>query len=264
MSTSDKPNLARIRDNQRRSRARRKEYLNELEEKYRKCELLGVEASAEIQAAARRVAEENRRLKTFLHARGISDDEIDDQLGNVANTSPRSCQPTTSQLEYMLDTRKPCCGQTLRDTGASSQSSGKKASAMISSQPVSITTSVLPSASAAAPSLCPQYDHIQATSTLDEFSNTTAMPIDAQPHNLVNWIAFNEFDYPDEHQVHDVDVQHTSCTVAARMISTMRDDVSTDGVKSEFGCFPATECKIPNTTLLDVMDRYTLAARHST
>ncbi|KXL43590.1 hypothetical protein M433DRAFT_69513, partial [Acidomyces richmondensis BFW] len=65
-------NLARIRDNQRRSRARRKEYLQELESKYRQCEQLGVEASAEIQAAAKKVVEENRRLRALLKQQGFS------------------------------------------------------------------------------------------------------------------------------------------------------------------------------------------------
>ncbi|KAF2083285.1 hypothetical protein K490DRAFT_18352, partial [Saccharata proteae CBS 121410] len=63
---------ARIRDNQRRSRARRKEYLQELETKYRNCEQKGVEASAEIQAAAKRVLEENRRLRALLRQQGLS------------------------------------------------------------------------------------------------------------------------------------------------------------------------------------------------
>ncbi|KAF1817137.1 hypothetical protein P152DRAFT_382253, partial [Eremomyces bilateralis CBS 781.70] len=63
---------ARIRDNQRRSRARRKEYLQELEEKYRHCEQMGVEASAEIQAAARKVLDENKKLRAILQQRGLS------------------------------------------------------------------------------------------------------------------------------------------------------------------------------------------------
>lgn len=69
-------NLARVRDNQRRSRARRKEYLTDLESKYRHCEQVGVEASAAIQGAARRVAEENRKLRTLLKRKGVSEEEI--------------------------------------------------------------------------------------------------------------------------------------------------------------------------------------------
>ncbi|KAF2103544.1 hypothetical protein NA57DRAFT_31753, partial [Rhizodiscina lignyota] len=66
----EKDNLARIRENQRRSRARRKEYLQELEAKWRACEQKGVEATAEVQAAARQVLEENRRLRALLKERG--------------------------------------------------------------------------------------------------------------------------------------------------------------------------------------------------
>ncbi|POR38382.1 Uncharacterized protein TPAR_01433 [Tolypocladium paradoxum] len=77
MSTpAQKANLARIRDNQRRSRARRREYLQELEQRLRVCELQGIEASAEVQMAARRVAEENRQLRELLNRYGVGDEYI--------------------------------------------------------------------------------------------------------------------------------------------------------------------------------------------
>ncbi|KAL8897780.1 MAG: hypothetical protein Q9207_007027 [Kuettlingeria erythrocarpa] len=56
-------NTTRIRDNQRRSRARRKAYLEELEAKVRTYEAQGVEAASEIQTAARKVVEQNQELK---------------------------------------------------------------------------------------------------------------------------------------------------------------------------------------------------------
>ncbi|KAI4273264.1 MAG: hypothetical protein L6R38_006373 [Xanthoria sp. 2 TBL-2021] len=62
--TSPPQNSAtRIRDNQRRSRARRKEYILELEAKVRGYEQDGVTASTEIQAAARKVVAENEVLR---------------------------------------------------------------------------------------------------------------------------------------------------------------------------------------------------------
>ncbi|EME40461.1 hypothetical protein DOTSEDRAFT_101639, partial [Dothistroma septosporum NZE10] len=64
------------RDNQRRSRARRKEYLSELESKYQNCERVGVEANAEIQTAARLVLADNKRLRAMLKSLGISDADI--------------------------------------------------------------------------------------------------------------------------------------------------------------------------------------------
>ena len=45
--SQEKANLARIRDNQSRSHARYKEYLQELEARLRQCELQGIEASTE-------------------------------------------------------------------------------------------------------------------------------------------------------------------------------------------------------------------------
>lgn len=79
-AAQDKANLTRIRDNQRRSRARRKEYLQELEQRLRLYEQQGVEASTEIQQAARRVVDENKRLRLLLNENGISDNSIDSYL----------------------------------------------------------------------------------------------------------------------------------------------------------------------------------------
>ncbi|OAA41506.1 hypothetical protein BBO_05492 [Beauveria brongniartii RCEF 3172] len=86
MSTpAQKANLARIRDNQRRSRARRREYLQELEQRLRLCELQGIEATAEVQIAARRVADENRQLRQLLNEHGFSEEYINRflQAGNA-------------------------------------------------------------------------------------------------------------------------------------------------------------------------------------
>jgi hypothetical protein len=67
----------RIRDNQRRSRARRKEYVENLERKVQEYERRGVEATLEMQHAARTVALENSRLKMMLAKMGAGDAEID-------------------------------------------------------------------------------------------------------------------------------------------------------------------------------------------
>ncbi|KAG9232366.1 hypothetical protein BJ875DRAFT_443215 [Amylocarpus encephaloides] len=115
-SPSDKSNLARIRDNQRRSRARRREYLTELESKLRQCEHLGVEASTDIQLAARRVADENKKLRLLLAQHGIGDDTVDTYLSTPLATSdplgglqPSSTSLQVQVLEQSLQQRKPCC-----------------------------------------------------------------------------------------------------------------------------------------------------------
>ncbi|KAH0238331.1 hypothetical protein KCV06_g276, partial [Aureobasidium melanogenum] len=96
--------LCALSDNQRRSRARRKEYLQELETKYRSCEAVGAEASQEIQAAARKVLEENKRLRRLLRNQGFSDADIDGPEHDEFASSPSA----TEMLEVMLVTRKPC------------------------------------------------------------------------------------------------------------------------------------------------------------
>ncbi|QUC22581.1 uncharacterized protein UV8b_06822 [Ustilaginoidea virens] len=97
---AQKANLARIRDNQRRSRARRREYLQELEQRLRVCELQGVEASAEVQMAARRVANENRQLRELLNRCGVSEEVIAHFLqgGTGPADNPDSVQGQPPQL----------------------------------------------------------------------------------------------------------------------------------------------------------------------
>jgi hypothetical protein len=111
--SKEKANLARIRDNQRRSRARRKEYLQELEARLRQCELHGIEASAEIQLAARKVADENRKLRELLSLHGIRDDSVEGYLqsSQAGDTLLSSQYPSRSMpvqaLQHLLQARKP-------------------------------------------------------------------------------------------------------------------------------------------------------------
>ena len=114
----EKLNLTRIRDNQRRSRARRKEYLQELETKLRQCELQGVEVSIEIQTAARRVADENIKLRGLLAQNGIDKNGIEIFLGDSENpdrvTSGQSDSMTGNSvriLEESLSSQRSCCKQ---------------------------------------------------------------------------------------------------------------------------------------------------------
>lgn len=85
----------RIRENQRRSRARQKEYLQELEARLRNYELYGIEASPEIRTAANQVAEENRKLRELLLLRGIGKDKITTYLQFLpSENTPPSRSPT--------------------------------------------------------------------------------------------------------------------------------------------------------------------------
>ena len=67
-----------------------------METKYRTCEAVGVEASAEIQAAARKVLEENKRLRQLLKQQGFSDADID-------GFSPTSDTPPSASSSHFPD-----------------------------------------------------------------------------------------------------------------------------------------------------------------
>ncbi|KAL7934045.1 hypothetical protein V8C35DRAFT_45419 [Trichoderma chlorosporum] len=67
----------RIRENQRRSRARRKEYVEGMQRKLQDFETKGVAATLEMQQAAREVAIENSRLRLLLAHSGVGVDAVE-------------------------------------------------------------------------------------------------------------------------------------------------------------------------------------------
>jgi hypothetical protein len=83
----DRSKSDRIRDNQRRSRQRKKEYLQDLEDKVKHLKAEKVKGSMEMQAAARKVQEhnnllmsENRNLREVVLSLGVPIDELEDRL----------------------------------------------------------------------------------------------------------------------------------------------------------------------------------------
>ncbi|KAL8341212.1 hypothetical protein RB601_005733 [Gaeumannomyces tritici] len=64
------------RNNQRLSRARRKEFVADLQRRLQEYERRGVEATLEMQRAAQSIGLENQRLRALLAGRGVSQHEI--------------------------------------------------------------------------------------------------------------------------------------------------------------------------------------------
>jgi hypothetical protein len=78
---------ARVRDNQRRSRARHREYVDALRARIARHEREGAQASAELQRAARAVARENVALRGLLLARGVGEEALQRYVKTVAAAS---------------------------------------------------------------------------------------------------------------------------------------------------------------------------------
>ncbi|KAI1752571.1 hypothetical protein F4782DRAFT_500787 [Xylaria castorea] len=73
-------NAAQNRENQQRSRARRREHLASLEARVRDFESREVQATLAMQRAAQEVAWVNERLMELLAARGVAREEVDEFL----------------------------------------------------------------------------------------------------------------------------------------------------------------------------------------
>jgi hypothetical protein len=88
--------------------------LQELEQRLRLCERQGIEAASEIQTAARRVAEENKKLRRLLHQHGVDDDRIGAYLQSApAESVPmpgigaaKSTITNVQSLEQLLGPRR--------------------------------------------------------------------------------------------------------------------------------------------------------------
>lgn len=74
------PSATRVRENQRRSRARRNELIKDLQHRLREYEEKEIHATLVMQFAGRRVNWENTQLRDLLASKGVSGEEIDQFL----------------------------------------------------------------------------------------------------------------------------------------------------------------------------------------
>ncbi|KAH8587408.1 hypothetical protein B0O99DRAFT_400201 [Bisporella sp. PMI_857] len=72
----DPGRATRLRENKRRFRLRRKEYVTDLERSLRELREQGVQATKEVQLSARKVARENARLRQLLRYVGVDDNVV--------------------------------------------------------------------------------------------------------------------------------------------------------------------------------------------
>ncbi|MCJ1250299.1 hypothetical protein MMC30_007525 [Trapelia coarctata] len=244
----NKSSLERIRDNQRRSRAQRKNYLHELERKWQKCVQDGVNSSQELQAAARKVEEENRRLKALLRAKGASEREIDGF--EVASTERWGDTSEGSALARLLEMRRPCF--------AAAQSADNH-EAM---PPASADVPALLYNAAAQDVQCPHQPTpptplITFPYTLEDSAYHTIPNVQDQT-STTSWSETTAHNAQPEGDPAGADISDSrlSCEYAASIITGMKYDASALQVKRELGCGEKTDCKIDHATLFEVMDRY--------
>ena len=224
------PSAARIRENQRRSRARRKEYLQELEQKLSKCEQAGVKASVDIQLAARGVALENKRLRDDNERLRVEGEKL-----RVENERLRTILLDGKQRQGRDEPSIVCTDA----TGTSSRTMG----------------SVEPEGSSQLQdSTDLRQVRVQEPTTTAKSEEIYTRPLQAPPESRPNLSCVgqsNEMVLGDD---------TSSCEYAAHIITSMRADVSTDDVRADLGCGGDVgewrKCKVDNSKLFVAVDRY--------
>jgi hypothetical protein len=282
---TSKANLARIRDNQRRSRARRKEYLQELETKWRVCEQMGIEASAEMQQAARRVLDENKKLRIMLNQRGVSNDEIDAfAVSSSSSSTPASPGPQdvpspvpSVTLAKLLGARRAVSSSPL---GRRQQSEDVPAPPQMPiPTPRLQTTQMTPMMSMG--NLCPSPSSVTSSAstptTILSPEIYPAMPVPRAPSSDPggeHYSQHSNFEYGNHQYTSNIDPsswQHyqnpngvtsvpvtampeygyTSSVDAANIIRSMKDDVPID-LETDLECaIPGTNVQVGNFTVMD-------------
>lgn len=222
------PSAARIRENQRRSRARRKEYIQELEQKLRKCEQAGVKASVDIQLAARGVALENTRLK--------------DENERLRVEGERLRGENQRLRAGLLDVKE----QQTYDEATIGASEVAGASALT-------VENVKVGGPSQVHDFADQRQVLEPT-TMTKSNEIYTKDIQMPPGSLSKASSVeksNEMVLGDD---------TSSCEYAAHIITSMRADISTDDIRADLGCGgdigELRKCKVDNSKLFIAVDRY--------
>jgi len=237
---------------------------------------VGVSASTEIQAAAKGVVEENRRLRNLLKAYGVSDVEIDGASGSQGSAA-------ADTLEAMASARQPCApGDGCQPTPDSTQQLQPAAAPLVPSQLDSQSAtrqgSFAGSHSAVStpqylnriPSPASNVEYAQAPSTLCCPPNQEPMHFMPQNYGMPGAVhathlvgqrnsAAGQTPPHVDAQYNDYSGQ-SSCQIAADTIRTFSPMAGYE-LEQELGCrAPGEDCNVPNSRIFNVIDRYTVGA----
>ena len=267
LSLATSPNPARVRENQRKSRARRKEYLEELETKLRSYESLGVQASKDIQLSARAVLAENARLREENAQLRIENEKLNQAMNgrleqstdNVpADRDSRSLEKGGRSREESR-TWKATCGLAGECNGGSEteplrsdfDTTGPPDGVVIETGlSLALTTQtdfLQPSPTSKTPSMSEMEQ-----SSRNETASQGPFPIQQETNTREVTCG--------RHDNADLSTDTSSCEYAAQIITSMRTDVTHDDVRADLECNESIgewkKCKVNNAKLFVAMDRY--------
>ena len=239
-TTTEKDNgsatSTRVRDNQRRSRARRKEYIQHLEQRLRTFESQGVVATQEIQQAGRKVAKENALLRSLLVLRGVTADEIETFLKSHAEFPARQMPCSASAISRPL---APQVAPSI-DSGVSRPVPPARSNTYLTREYIDDG-----SLSFIDPPVKVHADN-SGQDWATEQPSTIRVSAD-MPESVSTLHQFNG-----EHREKG---NFTSCESAARIIASLRGNSDTHDLRSELGCGTEANCMVKNLSLFEMLDK---------
>lgn len=247
----------RIRDNQRRSRARRKAHLEDVQRSLRLCQAQGVEAAAEIQRAARKVAEENRALRMLLRRVGVEDGRVEEFLREMGGSQGIGAERVTGgavdELEEVMRPRRAAClgdGEEALEAVAAMASGDDERTAAEG-------LGLLRSQMSAEPGiLSPSMDAV-ATEPGFERSETEQTPKVCRRKTCQEDATRLQGDRSTSPMLSG----DSNCIVATEIVSTMTG-ADPQSIRSRFGCSPCDpdHCQVDDSTLHMALDHYSARA----
>ncbi|KIW66143.1 hypothetical protein PV04_08345 [Phialophora macrospora] len=271
------------RINQRNLRARRKAYVEELEQRVRKLENERVEATKEVQVAAQRVHKENRLLRWLLETRfGVDAQQISNFLSDASNatdngtqrpalrpgsdiamsrvsaelasslisaTNPAEAMRTrvTQDLSYREATSPPEEKQQGVETSPGFSGRGCRSSTTLST---GTDTDAVRSVQVESPT---HLVNARPPTTQETPSTTGHQPGDGRFESSPGRHHF--MDKRPAEKGTDAHVEETSCDEAARIIARLRGHHTPDDVWNELGCGTKQNCRVRNLAVFELIDK---------
>jgi len=278
---SNVPPSTRLRENQRRARACRKELIEDLQRRLHNYERKELQATLLMQIAARKVALENVRLRDLLISRGVPPQEIDSMIHTEDRTS---ASPTSSGVGGSCRSPAACAIQSRWthdslhidgsvspeqwDVQESSSTSGKQASEA-TAPPIADDHTVQTSTELVGCTRSPTHvsitekewkpapdPHTFAQSGCNSGRTESPTKFDDEQHDLL--AAVSDCFCPTNTAVPQSGSARTmlemSCETAAEIIVGMRGDDDLDMARSELGCVRGKQCNVKNVHVLQIID----------
>jgi hypothetical protein len=268
------PAPVRLRENQRRSRERRKELIEDLQQRLQNHERQQVQATVSVQLAAKRVMHENALLRALLRQKGTSDQEITDCIRNnqnaaefplyslnVLNSEPKSnlsvipvdralSKRSATKIDYIEQSHAQ--QEYLKDQylGYVHEGHGQGRSWYVNTPQLDPSLGTVSQTS-------PKHGKPIHFGPINSIKDPSTIPHLQQQGDLFHVSRCNNLDVPDHETAVETPILEMSCERAAGIIAGMRGNGDEELAKFELGCCGERLCKVDNMKVLEVMQMET-------